>query len=47
MFSTRRIYSREADFSFVGIAYHVSKRDADKVKSNKFAWWKTLIMPIP
>ena len=32
-FSTRRLFSREATFSFVGVAYHVSKCDADKGKS--------------
>ena len=32
-FSTRRLFSREATFSFVGVAYHISKRDADKGKS--------------
>jgi hypothetical protein len=31
--STRRIYSREATFSFVGIAYHISKSDTNKEKS--------------
>jgi hypothetical protein len=36
-FSTRRICSREATFSFVGIAYHVSKSNAGKAKGNKFA----------
>ena len=33
LFSTRRLFSREATFSFVGVAYHVSKCDADKGKS--------------
>ena len=33
-FSTRRLFSREATFSFVGVAYHISKcDDADKGKS--------------
>ena len=32
-FSTRRLFSREATFSFVGVAYHISKCDADKGKS--------------
>ena len=32
-FSTRRLFSREATFSFVDIAYHISKCDADKGKS--------------
>ena len=32
-FSTRRLFSREATFSFVGVANHVSKCDADKGKS--------------
>ena len=32
-FSTRRLFSREATFSFVGVAYHVSKCDADEGKS--------------
>ena len=32
-FSTRRLFSREATFSLVGVAYHISKCDADKGKS--------------
>ena len=32
-FSTRRLFSREATFSFVGVSYHISKCDADKGKS--------------
>ena len=32
-FSTRRLFSREVTFSFVGVAYHISKCDADKGKS--------------
>ena len=32
-FSTRRLFSREATFSFVGVAYGISKCDADKGKS--------------
>ena len=30
--STRRLFSREATFSFVGVAYHISKCDAEKEK---------------
>ena len=36
-FSTRRLFSREATFSFVGVAYHISKCDADKGKKSRFA----------
>ena len=32
-FSTRRLFSRETTFSFVGVAYHISKCDTDKGKS--------------
>ena len=32
-FSTRRLFSSEATFSCVGVAYHISKFDANKGKS--------------